>query len=86
MTLFYQSSSVEQSSLMAMLLLTLIFSLFSLIVAFGSEKNRLYKYIDTGLFLLLFVILTTLANIYSQIDDGYPVSISFPLPDRKSVV
>lgn len=80
MTLFYQSSSVEQSSLMAMLLLTLIFSLFSLIVAFGSEKNRLYKYIDAGLFLLLFVILTTLANIYSQIDDGYPVSISFPLP------
>lgn len=80
MTLFYQSSAVEQSSLMVTLLLTLIFSLFSLITAFGSGKSRLCKYIDIGLFLLLFVILTILANIYSQIDDGYPISISFPLP------
>lgn len=80
MTLFYQSSGAERSLLMVALLLTLIFSLISLIAAFGIEKSRLYKYIDAGLFLLLFVILTALANIYFQINKGYPVGISFPLP------
>lgn len=62
MTLFYQAFPAEQSLLMVALLLTLISSLFSLIAAFGSEKSRLYKYMETGLFLLLFVILTRQNN------------------------
>lgn len=80
MKMFYQSSTTEQSLLMISLLLVLIFSLFSLIAAFGNEKFRLYRYIDTVLFLLLFVILTILTNIYSQINDGHLVCISFPFP------
>lgn len=80
MTLFSEVSSAQQSFMMTALLIVLIFSLFSLITDSANEKRKLYRFTDTGLFLLLFVILTVLANIFSQISEGNSAVISFPLP------
>lgn len=80
MMLFSESSAAQQSLLMTVLLFVLILSLFSLFTAFGNEKRRLYALIDTGLFLLLFVTLTVLANSFSQIHEENRAGIPFPLP------
>ena len=77
---FSQADPAQQSLLMSALLIVLIVSLFSLIAAFGSEKRKLHGLIDTGLFLLLFVTLTKLANLFSRIHAGEPTEDSFPLP------
>ena len=72
MTFFPEASSAQQSLLMTALLAVLIFDIFSLFTAFSNEKRRLYGLIDSGLFLLLFVTLTVLANSFYQIhEDNY---------------
>lgn len=80
MTSFSTVSAIQQTLLMTVLLLALILSLFSLIAAFGYEKKKLNVFADAGLFLFLFVVLTVLANIFSQIHEEYSLDISFPLP------
>ena len=80
MTLFSDASAMQQSLLLTALLFVLILSLFSLFTAFGSEKRRLYGLIDGGLFLLLFVTLTMLANSFSRIHEENRPGIPFPLP------
>ena len=80
MTLFSDAAATQQSLLLAALLFVLILSLFSLFTAFGNEKRRLYGLIDVGLFLLLFVTLTVLANSFSRIHEENRSGIPFPLP------
>ena len=80
MMLFSEASSVQQSLLLTALMAVLILSLFSLFAVFGNEKKRLYGLIDTGLFLLLFITLTVLANSFSQIHEEHRAGIPFPLP------
>lgn len=80
MTLFSDAPAAQQSLLLTALLFVLILSLFSLCNAFGNEKRRLYGLIDGGLFLLLFVALTVLANSFSRIHEQNRPGISFPLP------
>jgi len=80
MMLFLNASAAQQSLLMTALMVTLIFSLFSLFTAFGNEKRRLYGLIDVGLFLLLFVTLTILANSFLRIHEENQAGILFPLP------
>ena len=71
---------MQQSLLLTALLFVLILSLFSLFTAFGNEKRRLYGLIDGGLFLLLFITLTVLANSFSRIHEENRPGILFPLP------
>ena len=80
MMLFSNASAAQQSLLMTALLFVLILSLFSLFTAFGSEKRRLYGMIDVGLFLLLFVTLTILANSFLRTHEENQTGIPFPLP------
>lgn len=80
MMLFSEASSVQQSLLLTVQLFVLILSLFSLFTAFGNEKRRLYGLIDTGLFLLLFFVLTVLATGFSRIHEDNRAGIPFPLP------
>lgn len=80
MTFFPEASSAQQSLLMTALLAVLIFDIFSLFTAFSNEKRRLYGLIDWGLFLLLFVTLTVLANSFYQIHEENNYGILFPLP------
>ena len=80
MTVFSEVSSAQQSLLMTVLMAVLILSMFSLFVAFGNEKRRLYGLIDAGLFLLLFITLTVLANSFSQIHEENRAGVPFPLP------
>lgn len=80
MTFFPEASSAQQSLLMTALLAVLIFDIFSLFTAFSNEKRRLYGLIDSGLFLLLFVTLTVLANSFYQIHEENSRGILFPLP------
>ena len=77
---FSDASAAQQSLLMTALLAALILSLFSLFAAFSREKRRLYGLIDVGLFLLLFGILTVLANSFSRIHEESRGGIPFPLP------
>ena len=80
MTVFSEISSAHQSLLMTVLLFVLIFSWFSLIASFEYEKSN--RYTKIGLFLLLFVTLTVLGNIFSQINETHTTDISFNLPIR----
>ena len=80
MTLFSDAPAMQQSLLLTALLFVLILSLFSLFTAFGNEKRRLYGLIDGGLFLLLFITLTVLANSFSRIHEENRPGILFPLP------
>lgn len=80
MTFFPEASSAQQSLLMTALLAVLIFDIFSLFTAFSNEKRRLYGLIDSGLFLLLFVTLTVLANSFYKIHEENSRGILFPLP------
>ena len=80
MILFCQASCAHRSVIMTVFLAALIFSLFSLFATFGYEKRKLYRYIDTGLFVLLFAILAVLANISSKLNEGLSVDIAFPVP------
>lgn len=80
MTPFLEAASIHQSLLMTVLLIVLIYSLFALFASFGNEKRRAYGVIDAAVFLLLFVGLSVLANIFSQIHEGKQVGISLRLP------
>lgn len=80
MTFFPEASSAQQSLLMTALLAVLIFDIFSLFTAFRNEIRRLYGLMDSGLFLLLFVTLTVLANSFYQIHEENNRGIVFPLP------
>lgn len=80
MTFFTEASSAQQSLLMTALLAVLIFDIFSLFTAFRNEQRRLYGLMDLGLFLLLFVTLTVLANSFFQIHEENNYGILFPLP------
>ena len=80
MTLFSDASAAAQSLLMSALFVTLIAALLSLFTAGGSAKRRLHIWIDACLFLLLFVVLCLLANVFSQIHEENKSGVSLPLP------
>lgn len=80
MTMYHLPFAVERSVLVVVLFASLIFSLFLLIDAYGSEKYGIYTYMDAGLSLLLFVVLIIIADTYMQINEGLSVDTAFPLP------
>lgn len=79
MTTFYLSSASAQSALMVGMFLSLLLSLFLMFFNYDRKRNRLGRYLNIGLFLLLFVMLAILADAFMRIDEGLPLLWALPI-------
>ena len=80
MTTFYLSSASAQSALMVGMFFSLLLSLFLVFFNYDRKRNRPGRYLNIGIFLLLFVILTLLADAFMRIDEGLPIHRVLPIP------
>ncbi len=80
MTTFYLSSASAQSALMIGMFLSLLLSLFLMFYNYDRKRNRLGRYLNIGLFLLLFVMLAILADAFMRIDEDLPLLWTLPIP------
>lgn len=80
MTTFYQTSSAEQSLFMICLFLLLIVTLFYLIVSHYRFQSRCNRYLNLGIFLTLFALLSILGEGFRKINIQQPYKILLPLP------
>ena len=77
---FYLSSTEAQSILLAALFLTLILSLFLLIVSFTGHRDKRNRYMNMPIFLLLFILLSELTDAFSRMNEGIEYKTWLPLP------
>ena len=77
---FYLSSTAAQSTLLAALFLTLILSLFLLIVSFTGYRDKRNRYMNMPIFLLLFILLSELTDAFSRMNEGIEYKTWLPLP------
>ena len=77
---FYLSSTEAQSILLAALFLTLILSLFLLIVSFTGYRDKRNRYMNMPIFLLLFILLSELTDAFSRMNEGIEYKTWLPLP------
>ena len=77
---FYLSSTAAQSILLAALFLTLILSLFLLIVSFTGHRDKRNRYMNMPIFLLLFILLSELTDAFSRMNEGIEYKTWLPLP------
>ena len=77
---FYLSSTAAQSILLAALFLTLILSLFLLIVSFTGHRDKRNRYMNMPIFLLLFILLSELTYAFSRMNEGIEYKTWLPLP------
>ena len=77
---FYLSSTAAQSILLAALFLTLILSLFLLIVSFTGYRDKRNRYMNMPIFLLLFILLSELTDAFSRMNEGIEYKTWLPLP------
>ena len=77
---FYLSSAAQQSLLLVFLFLTLILSLFLLIIVFGNHCDKRKQYLNVSVFLVLFALLVILADAFTQINHGLAPRILFSVP------
>ncbi|MGN0180549.1 MAG: ATP-binding protein [Monoglobaceae bacterium] len=80
MKTFALSSAAQQSLLMVFLFLTLVLSLFLLIIVFGNYHDRRKRYLNVSVFAVLFVLLIILADAFVQTSHGYTPVISNHVP------
>ena len=80
MTTFYMSSNAEQSILMICLFFSLIVTLFYLIVSYSSFKKKWNRYINIGLFLILFTLLSIMGEAYRKMEESRQYEVLLPLP------
>ena len=80
MTTFYLSSTPAQSALMVSMFLSLLLSLFLMFFNYDRKRNSLEKYLNIGLFLLLFVLLAILADAFMRMEEGIPLLWTLPIP------
>ena len=80
MRTFYLSSTAAQSILLAALFLTLILSLFLLIVSFTGYRDKRNRYMNMPIFLLLFILLSELTDAFSRMNEGIEYKTWLPLP------
>ena len=80
MRTFYLSSTAAQSILLAALFLTLILSLFLLIVSFTGYRDKRNRYMNMPIFLLLFILLSELTDAFSRMNKGLEYKTWLPLP------
>ena len=77
---FYLSSTAAQSILLAALFLTLILSLFLLIVSFTGHRDKRNRYMNMPIFLFLFILLSELTDAFSRLNEGLEYKTWLPLP------
>ena len=80
MRTFYLSSTAAQSILLAALFLTLILSLFLLIVSFTGYRDKRNRYMNMPIFLFLFILLSELTDAFSRLNEGLEYKTWLPLP------
>ena len=80
MTTFYQASSAEQSLYMVCLFFLLIVTLVYLIVSHYRFQSKCNRYLNVGLFLILFGLLSILGEAFGKINIQQPYKILLPLP------
>ena len=80
MRTFYLSSTAAQSILLAALFLTLILSLFLLIVSFTGYRDKRNRYMNMPIFLFLFILLSELTNAFLRMNEGLEYKTWLPLP------
>lgn len=80
MRTFYLSSTAAQSILLAALFLTLILSLFLLIVSFTGHRDKRNRYMNMPIFLFLFILLSELTDAFSRMNKGLEYKTWLPLP------
>ena len=80
MRTFYLYSTAAQSILLAALFLTLILSLFLLIVSFTGYRDKRNRYMNMPIFLFLFILLSELTDAFSRMNKGLEYKTWLPLP------
>lgn len=80
MTTFYQASSAEQSLFMVCLFFLLIVTLVYLIVSRYRFQSKCNRYLNVGLFLILFALTSILGEAFRKINIQQPYEILLPLP------
>ena len=80
MTNFYLSSASAQTTLMVAIFLTLIISLFLLLTAYGRQLYKRKRFLHLSVFLFFLVLLSVLADAFSQISEGLEYEAWLPLP------
>ena len=80
MRTFYLYSTAAQSILLAALFLTLILSLFLLIVSFTGYRDKRNRYMNMPIFLFLFILLSELTDAFLRMNEGLEYKTWLPLP------
>lgn len=77
---FYLSSAPAQTMLLVALFLTLIFSLFLLIAAYGRQRDKRKSILRLSVFLFFLILLSVLADAFSRMTEGMAYRTWLPLP------
>lgn len=77
---FYLSSAPAQTTLLVALFLTLILSLFLQLAAYGRQHDKRKRYMHLSVFLFFLILLSVLADAFSQISEGLEYKTLLPLP------
>ncbi|MCI6012106.1 MAG: hypothetical protein MRZ97_04850 [Firmicutes bacterium] len=84
MKTFLLSTQGQQSQLLVFLFLTVIFSLFLLMVVCTGQRDRKKIYLNLATFLVLFALLVLLTDDFDQISRGRCRRNGFRFPCRCS--
>ena len=77
---FYLSSAPAQTTLLVALFLTLIFSLFLLLAAYGRQRDKRKSILRLSVFLFFLSLLSVLADAFSRMTEGLAYKTWLPLP------
>ena len=77
---FYLSSAPAQTTLLVALFLTLIFSLFLMLAAYGRQRDKRKSILRLSVFLFFLILLSVLADAFSRMTEGLAYRTWLPLP------
>lgn len=77
---FYLSSAPAQTTLLVALFLTLIFSLFLMLAAYGRQRDKRKSILRLSVFLFVLILLSVLADAFSRMTEGLAYKTWLPLP------
>ena len=77
---FYLSSAPAQTMLLVALFLTLIFSLFLMLAAYGRQRDKRKSILRLSVFLFFLILLSVLADAFSRMTEGLAYRTWLPLP------
>ncbi|MDD5955109.1 MAG: ATP-binding protein, partial [Firmicutes bacterium] len=74
------SSAPAQTTLLVALFLTLIFSLFLMLAAYGRQRDKRKSILRLSVFLFFLILLSVLADAFSRMTEGLAYRTWLPLP------